>query len=117
MRRAVFFLWRLLRRSERTQPTNLLVDLDQFLRQFLETAKLSDFLFRFTDRLRGRQSLRDGFAINFLSELPMRSVSGIARLSAMAVWLSAPPCRVGDRARLEIAELREFLQEVASVVE
>jgi hypothetical protein len=94
-----------------------LVDLDQFLRQFLETAKLRDFLFRFPDRLRGRQSLRDGFAINFLSELPMRSVSGIARLSTVAVWLSASPCRVGDRAGLEIAELGEFLQEVASAVE
>jgi hypothetical protein len=94
-----------------------LVDLDQFLRQPPETAKLSDFLFRFANRGGGRQSLCDGFATNFLSELPMRSVSGIVRLRAVAGGLSAPSGHIGDGTRPKVAELREFLQEMASVIE
>jgi hypothetical protein len=94
-----------------------LVDLDQFLRQLPETAKLRDFLFRFANRGRGRQGLGDGFAAHLLSELPMRSVSGIVRLSAVAGGLSASSGHIGDGARLKVAELRELLQEIASIVE
>jgi hypothetical protein len=47
----------------------------------------------------------------------MGAMSGIVRLSAMAVWLAAASGHGGNRTGLKIAELREFLKEVVTAVE
>jgi len=93
-----------------------LVDFDQFLRQSLKAAKLGDFLFGFTYRGGRRQGLRDRLACDLLRELPMRAMSRVVGLSTMAVGLATASGDGGNRTRLKVTELGDFLQEMATAV-
>ena len=113
---AVFFYWGWFLGREWTQAADFLVDLDQFMRQRLKAAKLGDFLFCFAHGGGRRQALRDRLARDLLGELPMGAVSGIAGLSTMAVGLATASGHGGNGTRLKVAELRKFLQEMATAV-
>jgi len=114
---AVFFTWGQFLGRKGTQATDLLADLDQFLRQRLKAAKLGDFLFCFAHGSGGRQGLSDGLARDLLRELPMRAVSRVMGLSAMAVGFATASGHRGNGTRLKVAELREFPQQMATAVE
>src|ERR1700691_3466546 len=94
-----------------------MVDLDQLLRQGLKAAKLSNFLFRFAYRTRGRQGLSNRFTGDFLGEPSLGEVSGVIGLSTMATGLATASVDGGNGTGLKIIELREFLQEMATAVE
>jgi hypothetical protein len=114
---AVFFNGHGFFSREGAQATDLLVDLDQLLRQVLKAAKLGNFLFGFAHGSGRGQGLSNGLAGDFLREPSLGSMSGVVGLSAMAVRLTTAPDDGGNGAGLKIAQLRELLQELVAAVE
>jgi len=102
---AVFFYRHDFLSRDGAQAADLLVDLDQLLRQALKAAKFSNFPFSFAYGTERREGLSNRFAGDFLGESAMGTVSRIIRLSAMAIELATASVDGGDRAGLKIAEL------------
>src|ERR1700685_276281 len=88
-----FFLGRLDGLLHGPHAADITIDIDQVARQGLELTKLGDLTLRFTDGCRRRQILSHRLAIDFLSELKMRAVSGVIGFGAMASRTATAPGR------------------------
>jgi len=56
-------------------------------------------------------------AIDLLSELKMRTVSGVVGFGAMATGTPTAPGSTGDRTRLKVTEFGDLLKQSGSVVD
>jgi hypothetical protein len=112
-----FFLGGRLDLIDGPQTADLSIDVDQLTGQGLELAELGDFVFRLTDGGLRRQVLCNGLAVDLLGELRMGAVPGVVGSGAMAPRFSAAPGSISDGAGLEIAELRNLLENGGSVVD
>ncbi len=113
----VFFLGRLDGLHHGPHAADITIDIDQVARQGLELTKLGDLTLRFTDGCRRRQILSHRLAIDFLSELKMRAVSGVIGFGAMACGTAAAPGRAGDGTGLKVAEFGDLPEQSGSVVD
>jgi len=99
------------------QAAELPIHIDQLAGESLELTEPGDLTFRLTDGCLSRQILRDGFAVDFLSELKMRAVSGIIGFGAMTSGAAAPPGGTGDGAWLKVCEFGDLPEQRGSVVD
>ena len=77
--------------------------------------KLSDFLLRLAKGGRIGEGFRHCLASRFASQPKLRLMAGIARLGAMAGWLSTTPNHRGNGARAQIAQTHKLFQELGAL--
>jgi hypothetical protein len=71
--------------------------------QGLKSPEFGDLFFRFAQGGLRRKILGDGFALDLLRELKVRTMSGIIGIGAMAAGFPAAADSAGDRTWLKVA--------------
>jgi hypothetical protein len=94
--------------------TDLLIDFDQGLAQFLEVPELGDLLFGLIQGGPAGEGLGDGFTVCFGGELEMRAVPWVSGLSAVARRFATTAENNSDGPRTHVLELGDLTQQRSS---
>lgn len=98
-----------------TKLTNLLIEHDQLIGEFLQAMELGDLLLGFAQRGGAGETLIQGLTLHFASEAELRIMSGIMRTGTMTGWFAAETSRRGNGAGAEISQVEELLQQVGTL--
>jgi hypothetical protein len=100
---------------DRPKRTDLFVDADQILAEFLEMMELGDLLLCFAQRGGIGKRFSDAFPAHPPGQTELRIVTGVVRLGAMAGWFTAAAHYGCDGTGPQVAEAEEFFQEAGSI--
>src|SRR6266699_148180 len=100
---------------DRAESTDLFVEGDQILAEFLEAVKLGHLLLRLAQRRGIGKALRYRLAGDAASEAKLRIMSRVVVFGAVAGSFAAAPGHGGNGTRSQITQAEEFLQELGSM--